>query len=166
VRLAPLFFATLEDKWFDRVIATDASEFGQGVVAVRATPDELREWRKLGDPTDRSSYQAIQSTNWSTIVASPWQHPEHINVLEVRAVSTAVRWALSFPGTIGRRVVILSDSTVAACSVMKGRSSSPLLLPRLRQLASLVLASGVRLHLRWIPTEVNPADRPSRLYEC
>ena len=165
VRLSPLFFATLENKWFGRVICTDASESGQGVVAARATSAQLRAWTKFGDPGDRNSYQAIHSTKWSTIVASPWQRLEHINTLEVRAVSTAVRWSLSFPNTIGRRVVILSDSMVTVCSVMKGRSSSPLLLPRLRQLASMVLASGLRLHLRWIPTEVNPADRPSRLYE-
>ena len=43
------------------------------------------------------------------------------------------------------------------------RSSSPLLLPRLRALSSLLLASHVALHMVWIPSSWNPADAPSRL---
>ena len=82
VRLSPLFFATLENKWFGRVICADTSESGQGVVAARATSAQLRSWTKFGDRGDRNSYQAIHSTKWSTIVASPWQRLEHINTLE------------------------------------------------------------------------------------
>jgi hypothetical protein len=44
----------------------------------------------------------------------------------------------------------------------KGRSSSPLLLRRLRAISAWLLASGLRLLLYWTPSEDNPADEPSR----
>jgi hypothetical protein len=172
VNLAPLMVAKLSDGWFHRVIATDASETGQGVVSAWVDPSVVVETAgaKIPHITDEDSRPtsidpALASANWRVIVASQWQQPEHINSLELRAVSTAVRWALSSPMSIHKRLLILSDSLVTVYSVTKGRSSSRLLLPRLRQLASLVLASGIRLYVRWIPTELNPADEPSRRFQ-
>ena len=103
--------------------------------------------------------------SWTTIVSAKFAREEHINTLELRAVYTAVRWVLSFPSSPGRRVVILCDSLVTIGCVTKGRSSSHVLLPRLRQLASVLLASGLRLYLRWVPSAQNPADGPSRAYD-
>jgi hypothetical protein len=153
IDLAPLFFTKLSSEWFDRLVATDASNTGQGVVAVKTSTSNPFETEAAKQPT---------SCKWSTIISSPWSHREHINSLEIRAVSSAIKWILSFPHSISRRVGILSDSLVAIFSITKGRSSSPMLLPRLRQLASSVLASGLRLYLSWIPSEYNPADAPSR----
>ena len=100
--------------------------------------------------------------HWATLVSSPWSAPEHINVLELRSVSTAVRWALSSPHSIGHRLLCLSDSQVVVFAISKGRSSSFELLRRLRYLSSLVLAAGLHLVMRWIPSAANPADQPSR----
>ena len=47
----------------------------------------------------------------------------------------------------------------------KGRSSAYQLLWHLRRLSAFLLCSGMMLYCNWIPTEVNPADRPSRRYE-
>lgn len=73
------------------------------------------------------------------------------------------KWVLSFPGSIQQRLIIFTDSLVTLFSVQKGRSSSSNLLPRLRNLATLLLASGIRLYLRYVPSEDNPADAASRL---
>ena len=81
--LAPLLFSTLSDAWFDKLIATDASESGQGIVA--ASLDETLSLAEVLQHPDPSQH------TWSTIVASSWVHTEHINVLEVRAVSTAIK---------------------------------------------------------------------------
>jgi hypothetical protein len=152
VGLAPLLFAPLDAAWFDRVIATDASEAGLGVVATKTAANTLL--ASGCDPT---------SATWSTIVSSRWRRsPEHINILEARALCTAVRWALSFPNSVCRRLLALSDSQVVVFSVSKGRSSSFSLLRRLRYLASLLLASGLLLVMRWIPSAANPADSASR----
>jgi hypothetical protein len=62
-------------------------------------------------------------------------------------------------------VYLLVDSMVAFFTLWKGRSSSPKLLLVLRKISALLLASGVMLLPGWIPSEVNPADAPSRLLQ-
>jgi hypothetical protein len=153
VGLAPLLFTPLDAPWFDRVVATDASEAGLGVVATKTPPDAL-----LASNCNPSTVR------WSTIVSAPWRRAdaEHINILEARALCTAVRWALTFPHSICRRLLAFSDSQVVVFAASKGRSSSFSLLRRLRYLAALLLASGILLNLRWIQSEANPADSASR----
>ena len=106
---------------------------------------------------------SVADLEWRTIVSTPWREKEHINSLELRALSTAVRWALKSPLSTSSRLLVFSDSQVAVFSSLKGRSSSHPLLCRLRSLAACLLASGLRLLIRWLPSECNPADGPSRL---
>lgn len=172
VAIAPLLFSSLSAGWFHRVLATDASEFGQGVVATSLDCATVESF--AGDPpplpTDerpvsRELDTRLEGAEWNTLVAAPWLWEEHINVLEARALNTAVRWTLSSPWSIGRRLLTFCDSLVVVHAARKGRSSSFRLLKPLRQLSALTLASGVQLYINWIPTEVNPADRPSRRFE-
>jgi hypothetical protein len=186
VALAPLLFARLGAPFVPRLVATDASEFGQGVVASRlgavsvaASLTAMHDVRPLlppdpvvsvdapapphTDPRDLPSLPPpLDTAPWRTIVSSAWRREEHINCLELRALNTAVRWTLSFPDSIRSRLVVLTDSMVVLGAVTKGRSSSPDLLRRLRSLSSLLLASGLTLSLCWVPTHLNPADEPSR----
>ena len=173
--LAPLLYTSTSAAWVDRVVATDASEIGMGVVAAAAP----RAWVSAAGvqgsayvgPSGCAALAAgsaddlrrfTSEASWRTIVSSKWRHQEHINVLELRAVLTAVRWVLSLPQSVNKRLLVLCDSMVAHGSVSKGRSSSQPLLRRLRALAAMVMASGLRVTVRWIPTDLNPADEPSR----
>ena len=104
----------------------------------------------------------LWSSEGRTIVSKRWEGEEHINVLELRAVLLAVHHVLSYRSSLCSRVFVLLDSTVAFFSAWKGRSSSPALLLVLRKIAAALLASGVALLPGWIPSEVNPADEPSR----
>ena len=54
------------------------------------------------------------------------------------------------------------DSMAALGVIAKGRSSSPPLLRLSRQLAGYSLAFGLLVYPRYIPSEINPADGPSR----
>lgn len=108
-------------------------------------------------------YTDVLASRWSTIISSGWLLPEHINVLELRAVLLAIHWLLSYPSSHLSRVYLLVDSTVALFALWKGRSSSAQLLLILRKINALLLASGVSLLTGWIPSGVNPADRPSRV---
>lgn len=147
--LAPLLQSSLEDEWCPRAVAVDASDTGLGVVSTPLLSIDFDDYRA--------------SSSWSVIAASRWKYgTEHINALELRALATAVKWSLSFPSSPGRKLLIFSDSQVAIGALRKGRSSSPLLLRRLRAISSWLLASGLRLLLYWIPSEDNPADDPSR----
>ena len=157
IGLAPLLFTRTSAGWFDRVVATDASSTGMGVVAARAqrAPATV--------VSDETAAAVADECAWRTIARARWRDAEHINVLECRALITGVRWVLSHPCALGARVLFLCDSQVVVGAVTKGRSSSQPLLRRLRALAALVLASGLRPTLRWIDTARNPADVPSRL---
>ena len=57
---------------------------------------------------------------------------------------------------------MLVDSMVAIGCLSKGRSSVRALLRLCRQAASVGLACGLRFLLRYVPSEWNVADGPSR----
>lgn len=106
--------------------------------------------------------QLLLSAHWSTIVCSRWRRAEHINILEATALRTGVSWALSHTNAINKRCLILSDSAVVVLAMAKGRSSSRALLFQCRRTAALLLGSGLRLFVRWLPSALNPADHASR----
>ena len=168
--LAPLLWAPLSPPLHRHALATDASLLGQGVVAAPSLADDSSATRagppppQLQSPPD--SVSPSYHPKWRKIVASPWRFPDHINVLEYRAVTTGVRWLLSSPCSLFHRVRLYLDSTVVAGGLIKGRTSSFSLLRPCRTLAALLLASGVSLMPWWVPSHLNPADDASRLYRC
>ena len=56
----------------------------------------------------------------------------------------------------------MTDSLVSLGVLSKGRSSAKALLHLARVAASVQLAFGILLYLRWVPSEKNIADGPSR----
>jgi hypothetical protein len=112
-----------------------------------------------------SFYHAVGEAEWRTIISKPWESPEHITGLELRAALLAVHRILSSPSALSSRVFLLLDSTVAFFSLWKGRSSSPALLLILRKISALLLAGGLTLLPGWLPSALNPADAPSRLLD-
>ena len=159
VGLAPLLFSRLSADWFPKVVATDACETGFGVVASRTVSPPLSLGRSAAE---QAAAAAAVNHKWSTIISAHWRDEEHINVFELRALSIGIRWVCSHPSSAQRRLWLLSDSSVVVGAVSKGRSSSPSLLRRLRQLSAWLLASGLQLRVTYIPSELNPADEPSR----
>ena len=167
VGLSPLLFASLDASWMPDTVATDASMWGMGMMAAPVGPEVCREMAVAPPPVgpvDRRLHPGLQGRRWRQIVSSPWRFQEHINVLELRALFTAVKWAVSSPRSAGGRLLSWVDSLVVLFSVRKGRSSSHPLLRRLRSMAAFLLAVDLALYCNYIPTEVNPADRPSRRY--
>lgn len=111
---------------------------------------------------ERGLEPVLSQRDWLVVAAAKWRKEEQINVLEARAVSTALRFAMSCPSAFHARVALLCDSTVVCGCLVKGRSSSNVLLRRMRSVSALVIAAHMRLHVVWVPTGVNPADAPSR----
>lgn len=190
--LLPLLSTNMASKFFRLAYASDASEFAGGVVASPLTPSLTNALYPLSSsphfnllPLHRlhdSSAPAMpiefldhvdslindlkprmDPKHWSVLIASRWRAAQHINVLELHAVLLALRHALSSPTSISTRLFMLVDSAVAYYTLWKGRSSSPALLPVLRQINSHLLVTGATLQPCWIPSKWNPADDPSRL---
>lgn len=178
IKLAPLLAVSIDNNWFRSTVATDASEWGGGVVTAPLTPDVLASeipfiaWRgaatSLNEAYEGHTMQqhdmaaAAKAYDWSTAVSTPWRWPAHINKLELEATILGVRWVLSHPDGFGSRLLMYSDSLVAVGAAAKGRSSSYHLNRSVRRLNAYLLASGLRVHQRWIPSASNPSDAASR----
>lgn len=118
-----------------------------------ATP----QWASTASP-----YLALKHLRWATIISTQWKHVEHINALELRALLLEIQWIITLPNSCSVRLFALIDSAVAFYTVRKGRSSSPALLIIIRKINTLLLAADISLLPMWVPSEVNPADAPSR----
>ena len=94
--------------------------------------------------------------------AGRWQEAEHINVQELRTVVGLLRHLIRGRENWRRRVLLFVDSMVALGALGKGRSSSPALLRLCRQVTAITLATRMMPFCRYIPSELNPADGPSR----
>ena len=157
VALVPFLTAEVSPPHFSRLICTDASQWGQGICI--AVPPRRRSPHLL-----LPDLVLLRRAHWVAIVSSPWRYPgsEHVNVLELRAIITAVRLVASSPHAAGSLLTVYCDSQVVVGAIRTGRSSSPRLNRLLRALAALLLSTDVRLLVVWVPTDQNPADTPSR----
>lgn len=122
-------------------------------------------------PAFRGVYDWIKRQNWKVAVSGEWDssNPEHINISEVRAALSGIRSVFRTSAITGvsgipfdHRFVLFTDSLVTLGALNKGRSSSHLLLRRIRSVSATLLATGIRPFYRYIDTESNPADVPSR----
>lgn len=166
VGLAPLLYTNINAQCCSRVIATDASSTGQGVVSCQVDPQYVANTLSNNHSFSTDPQYAcsvVQSLSWRRIVSSRWRHVEHINVLELRSICTAIRWLLSFPSVVCCRILSFCDSQVAVYCLRKGRTSAFSLLRCIRHINALLLASGLQLSSIYIPSMYNPADGPSRL---
>ena len=88
--------------------------------------------------------------------------PEHINVLELRAVLTIIRWRILKRRAFRTKMVHMIDSLVCLHCLARGRSSSRKMRRTLSRIDALLLASGSHGVWAYVHTSQNPADRPSR----
>ena len=159
------------------VWATDASSEGGGICKAPMPPEVARQWRahlsfkgghvvlKTGTCFGKPGLGAFEWPNpdlrWREVRGWPWRRPQHINVLEARAILALIeRWAREVPGPMRRH--ILTDSQVCLFAFAKGRSSSRQLNWVLRRAAAAMLVSGCFPSYAYIRSEDNPADEPSR----
>ena len=100
---------------------------------------------------------------WKVIAGWKWVgSPEHINVLEARAVLTTLKWRAEQRQQVDVRCVHLVDSLVVLHCLSRGRSSSRKLRRTIMRIGSLLLATGLQPLWGYVDTHQNPADRPSR----
>jgi len=104
----------------------------------------------------------MNKDQWKTWIKTKWRYDAHINTTELQAIVLALRRLVSSPHGIDNRVILLSDSAVVSFSLHKGRSSKSSLINGMRKVMALQLVSGIVLHIAWVPSSFNPADKPSR----
>lgn len=166
INITPLLYTNIYRTWNGITLATDASSTGNGVVYtndISNQSDVISSPYVMGQVPPSGISALVHSVRWKTCISHRWRDSEHINSLEIRSVLSGIRWLLKRPESfIHQRLLIFSDSTATVGALNKGRSSSYSMLSPIRAITSLLLASGIGFTLRWIPSEMNPADQPSR----
>ena len=100
---------------------------------------------------------------WKVVAGWSWKSKsDHINVLELRAILTTIRWWVRQRKITSKRLLHLTDSLVCLHALSRGRTSSRKLRRTLTKINALVLASCLHPSWGYIHTSINPADRPSR----
>ena len=91
-----------------------------------------------------------------------WLHEGHNNLLQARIAVGLVRHFSRDPSACGQRVLAFTDSLVGLGILTKGRSSVRPLNHLCRRAAAISLAFRIRVAWRWVPSERNYSDGPSR----
>ena len=123
------------------------------------------------DPTSLRTHHTRQGAP----VVLPFAQSEFVDVISLRAkrpgsageleghaLLLAVEYVARAANRHRKHVLFTVDAQAVLYVALKGRSSSPSLGFIFRRLGALVSATGIHPHYLWIPSEHNPADRPSR----
>ena len=105
----------------------------------------------------------LQADLWTPRLWGKWQYEAGILELEARAlVKSLRRIALS---TFGHdiRQLLLTDNMSVCLAFDRSRARNHSLLIQIRRFASYCLARNISCTVRWVPSELNSADHPSRL---
>jgi hypothetical protein len=176
VALSPLLHVNLKMPFSRTVVVFDASSHGAGVCYQsfpRRVVESVAERKIRGNAyttLDSCSLEMEPCLNkfvhgpWRVALATRWQHMDHINILEGHACLLSLKWLSKFPESQDTRFLFLSDSQVIVGAFQKGRSSSRRILNLCRRFAAYLLVLNIRPYFVWIPTDVNPADVPSRKF--
>ncbi len=102
---------------------------------------------------------------WTPTMWGRWTHKEGILTLEARTVlKTLRRIALTRYGHSIRQL-LLCDNMSVVLSIERFRSKNFKLLVIIRKIAAYFFSRNIFLAIRWIPSELNIADEPSRIFD-
>ena len=106
-------------------------------------------------------FEAV-TRDWRTVGRHRWRKQSSMPVNEARATLYAVKHILRSCDNHGMRHLIFSDSMSATCAFSRGRARTFGLRKVCQQVGALCLCTGSSISVRWVPSEWNAADSPSR----
>ena len=118
------------------------------------------------DPTFAEVPPAMtDEQKWTVVGGWKFAEVEDIMVLEARALLRGLERVTRTRFGRNLRQVIFADNLGLVLSVGRWRCRSFKILVILRRMAAWCLSRNAHLAVRWIPSEKNPADGPSRLFQ-
>ena len=104
----------------------------------------------------------LNPKDWQVVWSRPWKYRANILNTEARALTWSIEHLLRANRCINKRLLCLSDNMPLVLGCGKGRARSGHLLAPLRRIAALCLSTGSKVSTRWVVSEHNVADKPSR----
>ena len=105
----------------------------------------------------------LKPEDWKIAFSGLWKHKgEHITLKEGRARTLLVRRLSRASHFRNKKVLVLVDNLALTFSAGKGRSCNHAMLRVVQKVGALSLACNFALRVRWIPSEWNVSDEPSR----
>jgi len=180
--LMPLLGADLGREFLPLLTACDASpSYGFGVVYKPCSP-ELAEAvgslaERRGDyvqfypdpqappPKDRLGTPhklPLHQKDFHVAISAKAKWKVHSGRLEAHGLLLDLKWLLRSPSNFHHRLPVLIDAKAVLGAAAKGRTSAPGVRGTIRHIAALLLGTNSLLRLVYVPSEHNPADKPSR----
>ena len=108
----------------------------------------------------------LKKEEWEVRLHGKWEHPDGILVLEGYALLKSLTRSANTRHGSDTRQLLLADNMPVALSFDRRRSRNYRLLKLIRKFSALCIAQNISCTVRWIPSELNSADEPSRAEEC
>ncbi|CAE7708857.1 AMY1.1 [Symbiodinium sp. CCMP2592] len=118
--------------------------------------------------TRNESFEEVSTSflnpqDYEVVLKGRWNHTqEHITLKEGRSLVLAVRRIARNANNQGRKHLILVDNLALAFCLGKSRAANHSMLRVAQKIGAIALAANLGLRVRWIPSERNVADGPSR----
>ena len=153
--LLPALESSLDFKPAEYVYASDASLEGWAVVRKQIGGGHIID-RGLEHPTVETE-RFLRGESWRTMKIRQFRTRLQ-QILPGEITGTRQTFVMASRQEKGKDILVLSDNTNVYHSVKKGRSGAYRLnmLCRLGLLVEILY--GVRIHMRWVPTHLMPAD--------
>lgn len=108
-------------------------------------------------------HSVLKPSDWKTTKIGRWHDTsEHITLKEGRCLLLCLRRLSRSSSHRNKKHLVFVDNLGLALAITKGRAHNYRLLRICQQIGALSLVSNIGLKIRWIPSEVNPSDGPSR----
>lgn len=107
---------------------------------------------------------ALKRERWKPKLRGKWRFNDNIVLLEARAVFKALKRLAMTRFGHGIRHLHLRENLGVVLAIERCRSKNFELLSILRKIAAYCLSRNIFLSIRWIPSELNVSDEPSRIY--
>ena len=168
----------LERSRFKKAASTAARD--HALTSAGFVKDELTEsWRRR----EITSEELLEASGWEVsddfvevpgrLLAKPlwepklwgrWGYEAGILELEGRALVKSLRRIALSPYGTGIRQLLLVDNMSVALSFDRFRSRNYRLLKQIRRFSSYLLSRNIATTVRWVPSELNSSDEPSRYF--
>lgn len=152
------------EEWKPRDRALHLDPFSD-LRTARADPDvgELTDKFTRNEAFEEVPQHLLKPEDWKIAFSGLWKHKgEHITLKEGRALTLLARRLSRATHFRNKKVLVLVDNLALAFSAGKGRSCNHAMLRVVQKVGALSLACNFALRVRWIPSEWNVSDGPSR----